>query len=295
MNIGLIDVDGHNFPNLALMKISAWHKKQGDQVEMFFPMYHYDKVYLSKVFDFTPDFETCINADEVITGGRAYDKKKKLPDEIETMYPDYSLYDIKNEAYGYLTRGCPRGCDFCDVKNIEGLKSYKVADLNQFWRGQKDIKLLDPNLLACKDHLDLLQQLADSKAWVDFTQGLDARLLTPDNVDILAKIRTKMIHFAWDKITDDTIPYMLWHFKRRTNIEFRRLRVYVLTNYDTTMDENLYRVYRLKELGYDPYIMVYNKQHAPKEIKKLQRWVNNKYIFRSGTAETFEDYLNIKE
>ena len=292
MKIGLLDVDGHNFPNLALMKISAYHKAQGDQVEMFFPMSHYDKVYMAKVFDFTPDFETVINADEVIYGGTGYDLQNKLPDEIEHIYPDYSLYGIKNTAYGYLTRGCPRGCGFCIVGKKEGLKSYKVADISEFWRGQREIKLLDPNLLACKDNIELLQQLIDSGAWIDFTQGLDIRLITEEAIDKIKQLKIKMIHFAWDYMKySDVIIKNLKHFKEATNIDMRKARVYVLTNYDTTHEEDVYRIYKLKELGYDPYLMIFNKPNAPKRLRKMQRWVNNKLIFHSGQAETFEDYL----
>ena len=292
MKIGLLDVDGHNFPNLALMKISAWHKAQGDTVEWFFPMSHYDKVYMAKVFDFTPDFETVINADEVIYGGTGYDLQNKLPDEIEHIYPDYSLYGIKNTAYGYLTRGCPRGCGFCIVGKKEGLKSYKVADISEFWRGQREIKLLDPNLLACKDNIELLQQLIDSGAWIDFTQGLDIRLITEEAIDKIKQLKIKAIHFAWDYMKySDVIIKNLKHFKEATNIDMRKARVYVLTNYDTTHEEDVYRIYKLKELGYGPYLMIYDKQTAPKRLKQMQRWVNNKFIFRSGQAETFEDYL----
>lgn len=290
LKIGLLDVDGHNFPNIALMKISAWHKQQGDHTEMLFPMYHYDKVYMSKIFDFTEDYQTCINADEIIKGGRAYDKKIVLPSEVETMYPDYGLYGVK-EAYGQLTRGCPRGCGFCDVKNIEGLKSYKVADLSQFWRGQKEIKLLDPNLLACKDHIELLTQLIDSGAWINFTQGLDVRLLTSTNIEMISQLKIKMIHFAWDFMNQsDLIIKNLKLFKESTTFDFRRLKVYALTNYDTTFEEDLYRVYHLKELGYDPYIMIYEKEKLKRghQLRRLQRWVNNKYIFRS--CNTFEEY-----
>ena len=270
MKIGLIDVDSHNFPNLALMKISAWHKQQVDQVEWFFPMSHYDKVYMAKVFDFTPDFETVINADEVIYGGTGYDLQNKLPDEIEHIYPDYSLYGIKNTAYGYLTRGCPRGCGFCIVGKKEGLKSYKVADISEFWRGQREIKLLDPNLLACKDNIELLQQLIDSGAWIDFTQGLDIRLMTDEATEKIKQLKIKMIHFAWDYMKySDLIIKNLKQFKEATNIDMRKARVYVLTNYDTTHEEDLYRIYKLKELGYDPYIMIFDKQHAPKKTRYL--------------------------
>lgn len=288
MKIGLIDVDGHNFPNLALMKLSAWHKHQGDQVEWYFPMSHYDRVYMSKIFDFTKDFETIINADEIIIGGRAYEKKSKLPSEIETSFPDYELYGIKDVAYGYLTRGCPRGCAFCDVKNIEGMKSYKVSDLSNFWNGQKEIKLLDPNLLACKDHINLLKQLEESKAKIDFTQGLDARLLTNKNIEIIKKLRIEMIHFAWDNPLDEITPRKLKKFKGETGFDSRKLSVYVLTNFNSTHEQDLNRIYTLKELGYDPYVMIYDKKNAPKQTKSLQRWVNNRIIFK--TCEKFEDY-----
>jgi hypothetical protein len=289
MKIGLIDVDGHNFPNLALMKISAWHKAKGDSVEWLFPMSHYDKVYMAKVFDFTPDFETIINANEIIIGGTGYDLQNKLPDEIEHIYPDYSLYNIKNTAYGYLTRGCPRGCGFCIVGKKEGLKSCKVADLLEFWHGQKEIKLLDPNLLACKEYIELLQQLIDSKAWIDFTQGLDIRLVDDEVIHYISRMKIKMLHFAWDMMKNsEQIIKNLRIFKTKTGIDYRQAKVYVLTNYNTTFEEDLYRIYKLKELGYDPYVMIYDKQNAPKQIRHLQRWVNNKIVFR--TCERFEDY-----
>lgn len=290
MKIGLIDVDSHNFPNLALMKISAYHKARGDQVEWAIPMLKYDIVYQSKVFDFSPDENTCIQCEQLIKGGTGYDLDNKLPPEIENIYPDYSLYNIKNTAYGFLTRGCPRNCPFCIVGKKEGLKSYQVADLKQFWNRQREIVLLDPNLLACKNRIELLQQLIDSGAWVDFTQGLDIRLMTDDVIDKIKQLKIKMLHFAWDREKDsDIIICNLIAFKKATNIDMRKARVYVLTNYETDFDFDLYRVYKLKELGYDPYIMIYNKKHAPRRLKRLQRQVNNKYIWYSGTVETEKD------
>lgn len=291
MKVGMIDVDGHNFPNLALMKISAYHKSKGDNVEWYEPMFsgHMNKVYMSKVFSFTNDFVYNIDADEVIKGGTGYDLNNKLPLEIETMYPDYDLYKIKDTAYGYLTRGCPRGCKFCIVAEKEGQCSKKVADLNQFWNGQKEIKLLDPNILACKDWRDLFQQLIDSKAYVDFTQGLDIRLMTDEKADMLNKIKVKMIHFAWDNYEFKTYE-KLKEFRPKLNFNFRKLRVYVLTNFNTTFEQDLDRIYKLKDLGYDPYVMIYEKWNAPKNIRQLQRWVNCKFIFRSASAQTFEDY-----
>ncbi len=291
MKIGLIDVDGHNFPNVAQMKISAWHKNRGDEVEWAIPLMHYDKVYISKVFDFTQDFNTCINADEIIKGGTGYNLENKLPLEVENMYPDYSLYGIRDTAYGFLTRGCPRACNFCIVGQKEGTCSHKVADLYRFWNGQKKIKLLDPNLLAAKEHLELLDQLIESKAYVDFTQGLDIRLTNSSNIEKIKKMNIDVLHFAWDKQKDEKyILEKLKEFKSITGFGYRKLKVYMLTNFDTSFEYDLYRVYKLKELGYDPYVMIYDKNNAPRQIRLLQRWVNNKIIFRSGSAERFEDF-----
>ena len=289
MKVGLIDVDSHNFPNLALMKISAYHKSIGDKVEWYNPMLseHMDKVYMSKIFTFTEDFLWNIDADVIIKGGTGYDLNNKLPYEIEHIYPDYELYGIKDVAYGFLTRGCPRGCNFCIVGGKEGLCSNKVADLKEFWRGQKDIKLLDPNLLACKDWRELLQQLIDSKAYIDFTQGLDIRLMTKEKAEMINRLKIKMVHFAWDNYEFKTYE-KLREIRPYLKFNGRKLRVYVLTNFNTTMEQNLERIYKLKELDYDPYVMIYEKWKAPKEIKRLQRWVNNKFIFKS--CERFEDY-----
>lgn len=294
MKIGLIDVDGHNFPNLCLMKLSAWHKAQGDEVEWCFPLKHYDRVYMSRIFDdtYTNDYLTAINADEVIKGGTGYGLNNKLPEEIEHIYPDYSLYPelTKNTAYGFLTRGCPNNCPFCIVSKKEGRRAYKVADLSEFWRGQKEIKLLDANLLACKEHLDLLEQLVASKATVDFTQGLDARLVTKKNIETLAKVKVKMVHFAFDLMKNEKqILKGLRLYKEATNINERKTGVYILTNFNTTHEEDLYRVYKVRELGYLPYVMVFNKPKAPQITKDLQRWCNNRIIYRA-TGERFENY-----
>lgn len=283
MKIGLIDVDGHNWPNLALMKLSAWHKARGDTVEWCSPLLHYDIAYQSRVFDdtYSRDIDWYPQADHIVKGGTGYGLDNRLPEEIEHTYPDYSLYGITDTAYGFLTRGCPRGCPFCIVAGKEGRQSRKVADLSEFWRGQKEIKLLDPNLLACPDHMDLLEQLADSGEWVDFTQGLDVRLVTQQNADALNRIKTKRLHFAWDNPRDDLADKFA-EVGELLQIKDRRRRVvYVLTNYWSTLDEDLYRIYTLRDLGFDPYVMIYDKPHAPQEIRHLQRWCNNRIIFCS--------------
>ena len=310
MKIGLIDVDGHNYPNLALMKISAYHKKLGDHVEWYKPMFsgHMDKVYMSKVFSFTPNYEYFIDAEEIIKGGTGYcietvNNKEiyhkeldiNLSNEIEHIYPDYSIYSeyTKDTAYGYLTRGCPRGCDFCIVKDKEGKRSYKVADLSEFWRGQKHIELLDPNLLACTDWKDLLQQLIESKAKVNFNQGLDIRFMTDEKAEKLSQINIYAIHFAWDRIEDESLIIPKFKkFREVSSIRQKDLQVYVLCGdrEKRVLAEDLHRIYWLRENGFAPYVMLYDKNNLPKnsDLIRLQRWVNNRFVF--WKTERFEDY-----
>lgn len=295
MKIGLWS-DCHHFPSLPLMKISAYHKALGDSVLPYIPLEHYDLVYASKVFGFTADIddEYDVRADELRRGGTGYcittkdgkerfDESKNIPlsDEIEHIYPDYGLYPQYNFATGYLTRGCPRNCGFCVVGKKEGSRSEQVAELTEFWRWQKMIKLLDPNILACKDHEKLLQDLSNSAAQVDFTQGLDIQLTAPDNIKLLNKVKTTILHFAWDNPKED-LTDLFKQFAELTKVKPERNKaVYVLANFNSTLDEDLYRIYTLRDLGYSPYVMVYQKHTAPREIRRLQRWCNCRWIFRS--------------
>lgn len=303
MRIGLIDVDGHNFPNLALMRISAYHKARGDIVEWWWSDFvHYDIVYMSKIFSdaYSPDVPAPINADKVVKGGTGYaihlqdgkevfnkEEDKDLPAGIEKMFPDYSIYPQFPYAVSMTSRGCPRGCAFCHVAAKEGRCSIKVANVSDFWCGQDEIKVLDPNITACRDKRDLMQQYVDTKAKIDFTQGLDIRLLNQRDIEDLNKMRIGTLHFAWDNPQDDLksiFQDFAKGFRRKTNIG----TVYCLTNFNSTLSQDLYRIYTLRDLGYDPFVMVYNKPAAPKEIRRLQRWCNNKIIFKSTTR--FEDY-----
>lgn len=191
----------------------------------------------------------------------------------------------------FLTRGCPRGCKFCIVGEKEGRKSIKVANLSEFWNGQKNIVLCDPNILACKDWKDLLQQLIDSKASVDFNQGLDIRLMTEEKAQMLNQIKTKKIHFAWDRYEDkDLIVEKLKMYAEICKFKphNHHANIYTIVNFDTTFEQDLERIYTLREMGYWAYVMIYDKQHCQQKYKDLQRWVNNRFIF--AKCEKFENY-----
>jgi hypothetical protein len=213
-----------------------------------------------------------------------------LPYEVEHIYPDYGLYGITDTAYGFLTRGCVRNCGFCHVCQKEGNHSYKVADLDEFWRGQKNIVLCDPNILACPDHKELLQQLIDSKATVEFNQGLDVRMITGTNIDLLKKVKLQNIHFAYDRYQDKAlIESKLKAFKDATGFDKDkgRVMVYILCNYDTTLEQDIERIQFCRSLRFAPYPMIYDKEHCDNVYKKLQRWCNN-FIF--WNCPTFEEY-----
>jgi len=290
MKIGLIDLDRSKFPNVPLMKISSYHKSLGDSVEFYDPLFsgEMDIVYIAKVFTWTLDFDYEIRSKKIVKGGIGFgiENENKLPIEIESMFPDYELYGTNN-AYGFLTRGCPRGCSFCNVSQHQGYVATKVSNLKDFWSNQKEIVLLDPNILACKDWKQLFQQLIDSRAYIDFTQGIDIRMMTMEKVELLNKMRIKMIHFAWDNY-DEMTYNKLKEYRPMFKIKGRQLRVYVLVNYNTTFEQDLDRIYRLRELDYDPYVMVFDKKKMGKQYAKLQRWVNNKIVWR--TVDRFEDY-----
>lgn len=301
VKIGLIDVDSHNFPNLPLMKLSAYHKSIGDSVEWYEPMFsgHMDKVYMSKVFTFTPDYEYFIDADIIIKGGTGYSYPNggnPLSDEIEHIYPDYSIYYdklpiVKDTAYGFLTRGCPRCCDFCIVGKKEGKCSVKVSNLSEFWREQKNIVLLDPNMFACKDWKVLSQQLIDSNAWIDFSQGCNIRIMTEEKAEYIRRMKIKQIHFAWDRYWDRNVIVPKFEmFKKLTGWDHRKMTVYVLCGFNTTIDQDLERIYTLRDLGYSPYVMIYDKYKLkPKDdLKRMQRWVNSRFAF--AAVKRFEDY-----
>ena len=288
MIIGLHDSDKTNFPNYALMKLSAWHKIKGDKVEWFMPLMPYDEVYSSKVFTFTP--EDPYLPSDAIRGGVGYGSLEALPEEIDEMFPDYSIYPKVDYAIGYLTRGCIRHCPWCIVPKKEGyIKPYrKWEDIVR--PDSRDIVFMDNNVLASDFGIEQMESMIGKNVRVDFNQGLDARLITPEVAKILSKLKwIRQIRMSAD--TDPMLNVVLEKIDllKEYGVKPYKIFVYVLTQ-DIESAER--RCLALREIGSNPFAQPYrdfttNKEPS-KELKDFARWVNNKAVFKS--ARTFADY-----
>jgi hypothetical protein len=280
MKIGLLDVDGHHFPNLALMKLAAYHKRQGDDVEWVNHFEYYDKVYKSKVFTFTPDDTTAIQADEVIKGGTGYGMYSDLfCDDTE---PDYSIYPQYVHAYGFLTRGCIRSCPWCIVPAKEGkIRAYR--DIETVLQDRKSAVLMDNNILAHTHGLQQLEKITIGGWKVDCNQGLDARLVTNDIAVLLSKVKwIKFIRFACDT-TASVDPLVAALDKlNKCGVKNYRVFVYMLVK---DLNDAIERSKILKKLGVCPFAQPYRDFNTNKEpsneLKQFARYVNHKAIFNS--------------
>jgi hypothetical protein len=281
MQIGLLDIDGHNFPNLAIMKISAWHKAQGDHVEFATMFEHYDILYKSKVFTFTPDNEYCYQADKIIQGGTGYDITAKLSDEIDPMCPDYSLYNCEH-AYGFLTRGCIRRCEWCLVPEKEGVIS-PYMDIQDFIGNHKSAVLMDNNVLASDHGIKQIEKIIELKIKVDFNQGLDARLIDEPIAKLLSRVKwLKPLRMACDSQSMKEPIKKATQLLRKYNCTPSNYFIYTLVK---EIDESLDRVMFLKNLKLDPFCQPYRdfkiNKDPDKILKNFCRWVNHKAIFKS--------------
>ena len=273
MNIGL-KTDAP-MANIALMKISSYYKKKGDIVQWVDPLIHYDIIYYSKIFNFDTN-ETKLSADRIIKGGTGFDVITKLAEDIENIKDvDYSIYPKCNYSIQFFSRGCFRNCSFCLVRQKEGyIHPVEPVDLNP--RG-KIIEVLDNNFFGNPEWKTAIKYLQEKNQKVNF-HGVDIRIITEEQCEALNTLRHyKQVHIAWDNVNDKTVPenikIMLKYFKAY------KLMCYVLIGYNSTPEEDLYRVETLRSLKIDPFVMAYNKNDLYQ--KRFARWVNHKAIFKT--------------
>lgn len=283
MKIGLIDVDWHNFPNLALMKIASYHKTQGHDVEWYSWLNssdRYDIVYKSKVFTFTPDYAYPIASMHEVKGGTGY----KMYNELfcDDMAPDYSIYPKYKEAYGFLTRGCIRKCQWCIVPQKEGsIKPYR--DIEEVLQGRNTAILMDNNILASSYGLEQIEKIIKLGCKVDFNQGLDARLVTDEMAKMLSQVKwLRYIRFACDTMAAVEPLIKATEKLNKYGIKNYRLFVYVLVK---DVEDANKRCDILKKLGVKPFAQPYrdfDTNMEPTAIQKaFSRYVNHTAIFKS--------------
>ena len=289
--IAIYDVDS-KIPNLALMKISAWHKAQGDHVEHYMPLFRddYDKIYASKIFNFSDG--SMLNDDRMVIGGTGWDMKKTLSDEIESMVPDYSIYNYPHNI-GFTMRGCRLKCSFCVVPEKEG-KPYGVSTMEEIWtqRESKHVVLLDNDFFGNPAWNERIEEIRELNLQVNFSQGLNIRNIKAEQAAAVASVKfsnmsgkKKQVHFAWD----DPRHEKLIHKGIKTCVEAGlkpyQMAFYVLIGYHSTPEEDMHRVMTLSDYGCDPFVMPYDKSDPYQA--NFARWVNHKATFKTVR---WEDY-----
>lgn len=285
--IGLVDVDGLNFPNLALMKISSFHKTNGDIVDWVNHFEGYDKVYMSKIFTFSPNENHHIDSPVIIKGGTGYDIKSKLPDEIESVVDlDYSLYPQYPYSIQFFSRGCIRACPFCLVSKKEG-KIYSVTPMNLNPNG-KHIEVLDNNFFANPNWMEAVEWLQEAKQPINL-HGVDVRIMNEEQAFYLNQLRIKgNVHIAWDNPKDDIIPKIKDMLKY---ISPNKIVCYVLIGYWSTVEQDVERVQKLKELGVKPFAQAYrdydNYRKPTQYEKDFMHYVNKRQILMTCDFKDF--------
>lgn len=276
MKIGLYNLEPQ-IVNTAMMQVSTYHKQKGNPVEAYNHLLHnnYDKIYAFSIFDFTPKHYV---TPDMITGGTGFDITSRLPQEIEDCNYDYSIFPECDYSIVWFSRGCIRKCPFCVVPHKEGgIHSVKPKALNQ---NGKHIVVRDNNFFANPSWRDAVEQLREWGQPIDIEQGVDVRLFDEEQYDALNSLNHfKQIHIAWDDPHYNMIPKleeMIQHIKPH------KIMCYVLIGFNSTIEEDLYRVETLRDLKIDPYVMPFNPKDAHQ--KRFKRWVNRKNIFESGVS-----------
>lgn len=314
MKVLLCQVDG-KLPNLALMRLSTWHRMRGDftrltdspkEAKTFSP----DKVYCSSIFT-TSEKKRQAFAElfpNAVVGGDGYKpvwkdltiiRTKDQPLGVgsslrevisdcdpEELTPDYGLYPKFVGSIGYTQRGCRLDCSFCRMKTREGLPR-SVRTISQLWRGDplpKQIHLLDNDFFGQPEWSERLQEAIDGKFKLSFNQGINIRLITHEQACLLSKVfytddsfKKRRLYTAWDNLGDEQWFKDGVAMLKDAGIPPRHLMVYMLIGFkrEETEEDILHRYHELVKLGCMPYPMVYNPER--KDLKHFQRWVIGRY------------------
>lgn len=294
MNVALLAVDS-NYPNLALMKVSAWHKSQGDTVEWYNPFDTYDRLYMAKVFSFTPDYAYVIAnvRGEVVRGGTGYDVRSSLPGDMDRLQPDYSLYPAVDSrtSYGFLTRGCSNRCRWCVVPQKEGgIRPYMDVDDITLHGERPYAVLMDNNVLACDYGLSQLEKIAERGYHVDFNQGLDARLVTLDVARLLARVKwIKRIRFGCDTTAQIVECERAIQLVRQAGYKGEFFLYCILIDFAESYHRlNYWRKYKYVLPHAQPYRDLNNPhQRIPQWQKDMAHWADRKELYRSCDFKDF--------
>ena len=309
MLIGLIQIDG-KLPNLALMKLSAWHKAQGDEVTLLTPddvlngqdlFAQPDKIYAAVIFDKDVSRQTRKNAAiarrlnyvGVEVGGTGWDRPDEgfitaLPAEVEKIRPDYDLFGI-DYGMGFLSRGCIRRCGPCVVWRKEGYVHHVAWPEELVNPRSKLIVVLDGIFNASPHWQEKAQWFIDNDYTIDLTQGMDIRSVDDRAAELICAMKHRSkVHFAFDHIGDEQAVRRGLEILIKAGMRSDTLTLYILTNYDSTFEQDMRRIQIVEEYGANPYVMIFNKAKAPKQIRDLQRWCNSRPPIRKVCR--FEDY-----
>lgn len=291
MRVAIYDVDS-KIPNLALMRLSAYHRERGDAVEMYSPLFkdHHDRIYASTLFDFSD--KRLLDPERMEIGGTGWDLHTSLPPEIEGLTPDYSLYDYPH-SIGFTMRGCRFRCKFCVVPEKEGQPKTN-STIGDIWtqRDSDFVVLLDNDFFGNPEWRERIAEIRRHDLKVNFNQGLNIRIITDEQARALASVRfwnyqqtRRQVYFAWDRFQDERLIDAGIERVKAAGIKPWQMAFYVLIGFDTTPAQDLYRVAKLRDLGCDPYVMPYDKHDLYQ--RRFARWVNHRAIFHTVA---WEDY-----
>lgn len=293
--IGIVQVDG-SYPNMALMQIAAFHEAKGDHVQWYEgPLFNdqYEKIYASKLFSFS--VMPSLPLEKTFIGGTGIDFTNRLPDEISKVQPSYSLYPACNYHIGFSMKGCRFNCKFCCVPKKEG-RPYSNNSIDAILinpNGSNRLMLLDNDFFGGPDWETNLERIIELKLKVCFIQGLNIRIITPDQATLLSqcnyqnsRFNQKYLTFAWDRYNDGKIVQKGIAICNAAGIPCNHMQFFVLVGFDTTHEQDYERVMTLRELGCMPFVMPFNKLDPYQ--KAFTRWVNNRAVFKSTTWQNYK-------